>query len=317
MARRIRTAFAENGDRTAIQDVPPADGTVNYDTGYTPQYSLDIVSDPTARRVNRDRFNQLMHDITSNVQEWQNQLFPAYVPPTSNGNVPLAYAQGMIVVFNGTSRISLVDNNTTQPDNNSNWADTFPLPVGVGGTGATDAANARTNLGIQAASTVLAGLIRIATQQEVDLGSVANAVVSPATLAERLSNFSPGAVGGGDDSIFWENDQVVTRSYTLTNAQNAMSAGTITIGKPETAITNIASDGTTITVTSAGHGLVADDPVNISGTTNYNGDYTVAAVTNANVFTITNALNVATETSGTSANNPVVTIPDNQEWTVV
>lgn len=316
MARRIRTPFAENGDRTAIQDVPPADGTVNYETGYTPQYSLDIVSDPTARRVNRDRFNQLMHDITSNIQEWQNQLFPSYVPPTSNGNTALSYSRGMIVTFNNTARVSLVDNNTTQPDSSS-WADAFPFPIGLGGTGALNASDARTNLGIQAASTVLAGLIRIATQQEANDGSVANAVITPQTLGVILENFSPGAVGGGNDSIFWENDQVVTRDYTITASQNAMTAGPVNIGKPETTITSISSDGTNITVTSSAHGLIAGDPVSISGTTNYNGDYTVGAVTNSGVFTITNALNVATETTGTVANNPVVTVPDGQDWVVV
>lgn len=38
-----------------------------------------------------------------------------------------------------------------------------------------------------------------------------------------------GAVGGGSDAIFWENDQTVTTSYTITNGKNAMSAGPITI----------------------------------------------------------------------------------------
>lgn len=37
------------------------------------------------------------------------------------------------------------------------------------------------------------------------------------------------ATGGGSDKIFWENDQTVTTDYTITNNQNAMSAGPITI----------------------------------------------------------------------------------------
>ena len=187
MAKRFRTPFAENGDRTTVQDVPPADGTVNYDTGYTPQYSLDIVSDPTARRVNRDRFNQIMHDVTSNLQEWQNQLYPAYVPPSSNGGTALSYQQGMVVTFSGSSRISLIDNNTTQPDSSS-WDNAWPLPVGVGGTGAENASDARTNLGILPASNSAAGLARIATQPETDAGSNANAYITPQTLASRLSS---------------------------------------------------------------------------------------------------------------------------------
>lgn len=38
-----------------------------------------------------------------------------------------------------------------------------------------------------------------------------------------------GAVGGGSDAIFYENDQAVTTNYTITSGKNAMSAGPITI----------------------------------------------------------------------------------------
>lgn len=35
--------------------------------------------------------------------------------------------------------------------------------------------------------------------------------------------------GGGRDQVFYENDQVVTTNYTITDGKNAMSAGPITI----------------------------------------------------------------------------------------
>lgn len=38
-----------------------------------------------------------------------------------------------------------------------------------------------------------------------------------------------GATGGGSDQVFYENDQVVTTSYTLTVSKNAVTAGPITI----------------------------------------------------------------------------------------
>ena len=38
-----------------------------------------------------------------------------------------------------------------------------------------------------------------------------------------------GATGGGSDEIFYENGQTVTTNYTITNNNNAMSAGPITI----------------------------------------------------------------------------------------
>jgi hypothetical protein len=38
-----------------------------------------------------------------------------------------------------------------------------------------------------------------------------------------------GITGGGTDEVFWENDQVVTRNYTITANKNAFTAGPITI----------------------------------------------------------------------------------------
>lgn len=46
-----------------------------------------------------------------------------------------------------------------------------------------------------------------------------------------------GAVGGGADEVFYENDVIVTSNYTITIGKNAMTAGPITIG-----------DGVTVTV---------------------------------------------------------------------
>ena len=51
-----------------------------------------------------------------------------------------------------------------------------------------------------------------------------------------------GAVGGGTNKVFWENDQTVTQSYTITDGKNAGSFGpidiqsgsTVTIGSGET-----------------------------------------------------------------------------------
>ena len=43
-----------------------------------------------------------------------------------------------------------------------------------------------------------------------------------------------GATGAGSDKIFWENGQTVTQNYTITNNQNAMSAGPITINNSVT-----------------------------------------------------------------------------------
>ncbi|MFZ3398509.1 tail fiber protein [Vibrio harveyi] len=148
MAKRIVTPFAQNGDRNAVSDNTQASGEVSYNQGYPVQYEKDLITDPDARSINRERFNQILHDITANIQEWQNKLFPEYVPPSDNGGNPVPYDKGMIVIFNNTPRISLINSNISKPDDNSKWDNAFPLPVALGGTGADNASDARNNLGI-------------------------------------------------------------------------------------------------------------------------------------------------------------------------
>jgi hypothetical protein len=46
-----------------------------------------------------------------------------------------------------------------------------------------------------------------------------------ATLSKILTQqFTPGLDGGGDDLVFWENDQTITYSYTIKGNRNALLA---------------------------------------------------------------------------------------------
>lgn len=56
---------------------------------------------------------------------------------------------------------------------------------------------------------------------------------------------SGGATGAGTDAIFWENDQTVTASYTITTNKNAMTAGPITVAS---GVTVTVPSGSTWTV---------------------------------------------------------------------
>lgn len=49
------------------------------------------------------------------------------------------------------------------------------------------------------------------------------------SISNNAITVAAGAVGGGTDKIFWENDQTVTTSYTLTSNKNAVTAGPITV----------------------------------------------------------------------------------------
>ena len=55
------------------------------------------------------------------------------------------------------------------------------------------------------------------------------ALVSNASGVLSWAAAGGGAVGGGSDEIFWENDQTITQNYTITNGKNAGSFGPITI----------------------------------------------------------------------------------------
>lgn len=73
-------------------------------------------------------------------------------------------------------------------------------------------------------------------------GCVEGSAIAVGTITQ--DNIDPdaklaGAVGGGTDRVFYENDQTVTTAYTITSGKNAMTAGPIAI-----------SDGITVTVPS-------------------------------------------------------------------
>ena len=82
---------------------------------------------------------------------------------------------------------------------------------------------------------------------------------NPAALAVGTANYvlksdgtdiswgevAAGAQGAGSDKIFWENGQTVTQNYSITNNQNAMSAGPITINN---SVTVTVGDGETWTI---------------------------------------------------------------------
>ena len=55
------------------------------------------------------------------------------------------------------------------------------------------------------------------------------ALISTDTSGTLSWGVAGGAVGGGLDQVFWENDQTVTTSYAITNNKNAGSFGPITI----------------------------------------------------------------------------------------
>ena len=68
-------------------------------------------------------------------------------------------------------------------------------------------------------------------------GTVAASLLTgtlPAIDGSNLTGLTGSATGGGSDEIFYENDQTVTTSYTITNGKNAGSFGPISINSGAT-----------------------------------------------------------------------------------
>ena len=82
-------------------------------------------------------------------------------------------------------------------------------------------------VGFQAPTTVSSSLTW--TLPSADASVAGYALVSDASGTLSWAAAGAGAQGAGGDNIFWENDQTVTQSYTITNGQNAGSFGPITI----------------------------------------------------------------------------------------
>ena len=126
------TTFGQDGDRAAVPDTTQVDGSVSYDQGYGPDYELDPLSNPDAIDIERTKFNQLMFDVTTALQKWQQQSVADFITPTMNGGTPYSYPAYVLVMYDpGTGKQiyqSLIPGNTDLPTVQSSWA---AVPLGL------------------------------------------------------------------------------------------------------------------------------------------------------------------------------------------
>lgn len=63
--------FAENGTKKIIPEISQSDGSISYPQGYPTNYERDLETDPLALPIERAKFNQLLFDVTDNLQDFK------------------------------------------------------------------------------------------------------------------------------------------------------------------------------------------------------------------------------------------------------
>lgn len=114
--------FAVDGDLTAIPETVQGDGSVSYQEGFGPDYALEYGVNPDALPVPRTKSNQLYNDITTAIQQIQQNGFNLWISSADNGGSPYAYGIGTIVYYtDGNFYQTNVDANVTTPGASSTW----------------------------------------------------------------------------------------------------------------------------------------------------------------------------------------------------
>lgn len=121
----FKVPFGTSGDRTAIPITGTEDGVVNYTYGFGSAYSLPLSTDPAALSVPRVSFNELMFDVTSNIQQYQQHGVPEFITTADNGGSAFPYAADAMVRYdNGVTvenYISLTASNVALPTDTAHW----------------------------------------------------------------------------------------------------------------------------------------------------------------------------------------------------
>ncbi len=131
-------AFADDGDKTAIPDDTQISGSVSYEEGYGFDYQRDLATDPLAKAFPRAQNNQLMFDITDNIQQYQTHGVPNFITTSDNDGSPYPYDIYARVRYDDGSGFKIYENqvngNTTLPTDNS-WivlsGNESGLPIGT------------------------------------------------------------------------------------------------------------------------------------------------------------------------------------------
>ena len=116
--QRIKKAYADSGDLKIIPDIPPLDGSENWEQGRGAYYELDNdpnTGDPLALDIDREQDNYFKNIISKNIKHWQENSYPNWFDD-------IEYPKNATVKYTDENiYVSLVNNNTALPTDTDNW----------------------------------------------------------------------------------------------------------------------------------------------------------------------------------------------------
>lgn len=128
----FRYLWAQFGDRAAVPDATPVDGSVGYQNGYGFDYQR-APGDPLVKNIERNKWNQVLYDLTLGVRQYQTLGFPEFIDAADNGGFAYPYAKNACVRWtDGQIYLSLVNANTSTPADLTKWQLAL-MGAGVGG----------------------------------------------------------------------------------------------------------------------------------------------------------------------------------------
>lgn len=114
----FKTPFAESGTRTEVPNTSVG-GLVAFNTGFGPDYELPQGA-AGRKRIERDKYNGMLFDVTKNLKRWQEGLYPTWIEDNGSG-VAYSYPQGMVVNHSGEDWYSNEAANQEEPGTGLKW----------------------------------------------------------------------------------------------------------------------------------------------------------------------------------------------------
>ena len=240
--------FGTSGTLTSVPTNGLSSGPMSYEYGFTPNYELDLTTNPSAIPISRPQTNQLYNDITTAIQQYQTHGVPDWITSTDNLGTPYAYDIYARVRYNAGSGFQVYENqvaaNTATPGADNTWLVISGNAVGVvPGTmidfGGPYAPSGYINCDGSAVSrTTYSNLFHAITQVQNGTTTVSTVTISGLTDTSKMyvgQALEGSAIQAGTTVAS------IVNGTTITMSNNALSSATI----PITFFTHGSGNGTT------------------------------------------------------------------------